>query len=100
MTDRPISGISFSFFTYAPIALFRHRPAALLWSLLGGSASIFLAGMGIVFDLQDRTSSAESINPIGMVIDAAINMLALSLGALAIQQAWARRRWFVAWERP
>jgi hypothetical protein len=54
--------------SYAPIALFRRHPTALLWSLLRGSASN--------------------------------SVLTLSLGALAIQQAWARRRWFLAWERP
>ena len=56
--------------------------------------------MGILFDLQNHTFSTESVNPIGMVIEAAINVLTLSLGALANQQAWARHRWLLAWERP
>ena len=56
--------------------------------------------MGILFDLKNHTFSTESINPIGMVIEVVINVLTLSFEALAMQQAWARRRWFLAWERP
>jgi len=67
--------------------------------MLGGGAGVFLANMGILLDMQNHTLSAESTNPIGIMIVAAINIPTLSLGALGIRQAWARRRWFLEWER-
>ena len=67
--------------------------------MLGGGASVFLANMEILLDMQIHTLSAESTNPIGIMTVAAINIPTLSLGAVGIRQAWARRRWFLEWER-
>jgi hypothetical protein len=77
------------------LALIRNRPSALLWSLLAGSASIFLALMGILYDLQHGTFSEASVNPAGSAIEAAINVATLLGGIASISFGWSNRHFFL-----
>ena len=78
------------------IALQRRKANALLWMLLAGSASIYLAGMDILFDLENgiyRSSDAVSVG-----VELFINVGCLTGGAAIASFAWRHRRHFLSLE--
>jgi hypothetical protein len=78
------------------IALQRRKASALLWMLLAGSASIYLAGMDILFDLENgiyRSADAGSV-----AVELFINLGCLTGGAAIVLFAWKSRRYFLSLE--
>jgi hypothetical protein len=72
------------------IALTRRRPAALLWMLLAGSASVYLAGMDILFDLENGIYRA-STGLANVAVELFINVGCLWGGLAIIAFAWRHR---------
>jgi hypothetical protein len=75
-------------------ALYKRRASALFWLLAGGSASIYLGLMDVLFDLENGVYRLGDAGAAGMEI--AINVYSLGVGAWALWFGWHNRRWFVA----
>ncbi|MGH7270908.1 MAG: hypothetical protein ACREJ3_10810 [Polyangiaceae bacterium] len=72
------------------LALTRRHPRALLWLLLAGSASLYLAGMDVLFDLENGIYRAQ--NGVGNVaVEVFINVGCLAGGIAIISFAWRHR---------
>lgn len=76
----------------AAIALMRRRPSALFWLLVAGSASFYLAGMDILFDLQHGVYELSG----AAITEMIINVASIGLGAWTLAYGWGRRREFLA----
>jgi hypothetical protein len=80
----------------AAIALQRRRPEALLWMLLAGSATLFLGGMDVLFDLENGIYLHG--DPGNVATEALINVGCLAGGTAVIRFAWRHRRALLAGE--
>ena len=74
----------------AAVALARRRPAALLWMLVAGSASVYLAAMDVLFDLQNGIYRASS-GIANVAVELFINVGCLTGGIAIIAFAWRHR---------
>ena len=74
------------------VALHRRWASSLLFCLLAGSASLYLAGMDILFDLQNGIYLAPTGDWGGVVVEAVINLATLLVGAYVVRWAWRNRR--------
>lgn len=74
-------------------ALYKRKASALFWLLAGGSASIYLGLMDVLFDLENgvyRVGDAGAVTT-----EIAINVYSLGVGAWALWFGWHNRRWFL-----
>ncbi len=79
----------------AAIALQRRRQSALLWMPCAGSASLYLSGMDVLFDLENGIYRVH--DDLGNVLtEAFINVGCLLGGAAIVWFAWKHRRHFLA----
>jgi hypothetical protein len=78
------------------VALHRQKASALLWMLLAGSAALFLAGMDVLFDLENGIYRQG--NPGGVAMEVFINVGFLAGGIVVIVFAWKYRRYFLSLE--
>lgn len=78
------------------VALWKRRPVALFWLLAGGSASVYLGLMDVLFDLENGVYGAAGVGPGAVVTELAINVYALGVGAWAMRFGWRNRAWFLA----
>jgi hypothetical protein len=82
------------------VALQRRRPSALLWMLLAGSASLYLAAMDVLFDLENgiyrASSSAGGVA--NVAVELFINVGCLAGGVAIIVFAWRYRGHFLSLE--
>jgi len=78
------------------IAMRKRRASTLLWCLCGGSASLYLAGMDILFDLENGIYKAPTGDWGGVVVEALINAATFFLGAYVVHWSWKHRRVLVA----
>ncbi|HEY5374073.1 MAG TPA: hypothetical protein VIK01_10320 [Polyangiaceae bacterium] len=74
----------------ATVALFRRRASALLWILVGGTTSIYLALLDVLFDLENGIYHSPDTG--GVVVEIVINVLTLAMGAVVLVWAWRSRR--------
>ena len=72
----------------------RRRPAAVFWLVAGGSASLYLGLMDVLFDLENGVYLAPRGDWGAVATEIAINVLALGIGAWALAFGWRHRRWF------
>jgi hypothetical protein len=77
-------------------ALYKRRPSALFWLLAGGSASIYLGLMDVLFDLENGVYLAPKGDWGAVATEIAINVYSLGVGAWALRFGWSNRRWFMA----
>jgi hypothetical protein len=77
-------------------ALHKRKGSALFWLLAGGSASIYLGLMDVLFDLQNGVYLAPRGDWGSVVTEIAINVYSLGVGAWALDFGWRHRRWFLA----
>lgn len=77
------------------IALQRRRQSALLWLPCAGSASLYLAGMDILFDLQNGIYRVRG-NSGDVAVELFINVGCLLGGAAIVRYAWRHRRYLLA----
>jgi hypothetical protein len=74
----------------AAVALQRRKPSALLWMLLTGSASVFLAAMDVLFDLENGIYGSKDFGSIA--VEVFINVACFAGGIAVIVYAWHHRR--------
>jgi hypothetical protein len=77
-------------------ALFKRKASALFWLLAGGSASIYLGLLDVLFDLENGIYLAPNGDWGAVATEAAINLYSLGVGAWALWFGWRHRRWFIA----
>jgi hypothetical protein len=80
------------------IALQRRRQSALLWMLCAGSASLYLSGMDILFDLQNGIYRIHG-NAGDVAVELFINVGCLLGGAAIVAYAWRHRHFLIALPR-
>jgi hypothetical protein len=76
-------------------ALYKRKAIALLWLLTGGSASLYLGLMDVLFDVQNGIYAAHG-NVGAVVTEVAINVSTFGIGAWSLYFGWQHRRWFIA----
>ncbi len=77
-------------------ALWRRRAAGLFWLLVGGSSSVFLGLMDVLFDLENGVYRAPKGDWGAVGIEVAINVFCLGAGAWAMWFGWKNRGWFLS----
>jgi hypothetical protein len=77
-------------------ALHQRKASALFWLLAGGSASIYLGLMDVLFDLENGIYRAPMGDWGAVVTEVLINLYSLGVGAWALCFGWVHRRWFIA----
>jgi len=74
---------------FGAAALTLDRPSGTFWLIAAGSASLYLAGMDITFDLQNDVYATGGG---AVVAEIAINVASLALGIWLLQAGWKRIR--------
>jgi hypothetical protein len=77
-------------------ALWKRRPSAVFWLLVGGSASVYLGLMDVLFDLENGVYGAPTGDWGAVATELAINAYSLGVGAWALRFGWAHRHYFLA----
>jgi len=77
-------------------ALWKRRPSALFWLLAGGSASVYLGLMDVLFDLENGIYHSPDTGSVA--VELFINVGCLAGGAAIIHFAWKHRRYFFSLE--
>ncbi len=77
-------------------AMWKRRASSLFWLLAGGSASVYLGLMDVLFDLENGVYAAPKGDWGAVGIEVAINLYALGVGAWALSFGWRNRGWFLA----
>lgn len=81
------------------VALMRRKAAALLWMLLSGSAALYLAGMDVLFDLENgiyRVGAGGSGAVANVAVELFINVGCLLGGIAIVRHAWRHRAYFLS----
>jgi hypothetical protein len=78
--------------------MWKRRPTALFWLIAGGSASVYLGLMDVLFDLENGVYKAPRGDWGAVVTEIAINLYALGVGAWALYFGWKNRAWFMGLE--
>lgn len=73
----------------AAITLRQKKPTALLWLIAAGSAGVYLAGMDILYDLENSIWWRSGA---GGVIEAIINAVSLVGGIWTMRWSWTQRQ--------
>lgn len=74
---------------FGAVALQKQKPNALLWMLLAGSASLYLAGMDVLFDLENGIYRHG--DPGNVAVELFINAGCFAGGVWIIVFAWRHR---------
>lgn len=74
----------------ASVGLLRRWPSALLWCVAAGAISIYLGLLDVLFDLENGIYRAPDTG--GVMVEIAINVLTLSMGAVVMIWAYRSRR--------
>lgn len=77
-------------------ALAKRRQSGLFWLLAGGSASIYLGLMDVLFDLENGVYRSPKGDWGATATEIAINLYALGVGAWALRYGWRHRAWFLS----
>ncbi len=75
---------------FGSIALVRRRASSLFWCIASGAVSVFLGLVDVLFDLENGIYGSPDRGAV--VVEVAINVLTLSLGAVVMAWAWRQRR--------
>jgi hypothetical protein len=76
--------------------MWKRRASSLFWLLAGGSASVYLGLMDVLFDLENGVYAAPKGDWGAVGVEVAINLYALGVGAWALAFGWRNRTWFLA----
>ena len=79
--------------------IWKRRPSAVFWLLVGGSSSVYLGLMDVLFDLENGVYLAPKGDWGAVATEAAINVYALGVGAWALYFGWKNRDFFLARSR-
>lgn len=80
----------------AAVALQRRRASALLWMLLAGSAALYLAGMDVLFDLENGIYRSGGLANVG--VELVINLGCFVGGVAILRFGWRHRHHFLSLE--
>jgi hypothetical protein len=82
------------------VALHRRKASALLWMLLAGSASLYLSGMDVLFDLENGVyhPAAATGGVANVAVELFINVGCFAGGIAIIVFAWRYRGYFLSLE--
>ena len=75
-------------------ALWKRKQSAMFWLLAGGSASIFLGLMDVLFNLENSVYKAGDAGAV--VTEALINVYSLGVGAWTLRFGWVNRAWLLS----
>lgn len=75
--------------------LWKRRASALFWLLVGGSSSVYLGLMDVLYDLENGIYKAPKGDVGAVIIELCINVFALGMGAWAMAFGWKHRAWFL-----
>ena len=78
------------------VALQRRRASALLWMLLAGSAALYLAGMDVLFDLENGIYRSGGLANVG--VELFINVGCFAGGVAIVRFGWRHRHHFLSLE--
>jgi hypothetical protein len=78
------------------VALMRRKAAALLWMLLAGSAALYLAGMDVLFDLENGIYRVGTGGVANVAVELFINVGCLLGGIAIVRHAWRHRAYFLS----
>lgn len=73
------------------IALWKRRPSAVLWMLVGGGASVYLGCLDVLFDLEHGLYLAPTGDWGGVGVEVAVNLATLLAGGWILRFAWRNR---------
>jgi hypothetical protein len=77
-------------------ALWKRRASSLFWLVAGGSSSLYLGLMDVLFDLENGVYGAPKGDRGAVGTEVAINVYALGVGAWALWFGWRNRRYFAS----
>jgi hypothetical protein len=77
-------------------ALWKRRASALFWLIAGGSSSLYLGLMDVLFDLENGVYAAPKGDFGAAGTEIAINLYALGVGAWALWFGWHNRGYFTS----
>ena len=75
--------------------LWKRQGLALFWLIAGGSSSVYLGLMDVLFDLENRVYLAPKGDWGAVGTEIAINLYSLGVGAWALWSGWRNRRHFL-----
>lgn len=76
--------------------LYKRRPSALFWLLVGGSAGIYLGLMDVLFDLENGVYGAPTGDWGAVATELTVNIYALGVGTWALVFGWRNRAWLTS----
>jgi len=77
----------------AAIQILRGRSSAIMWMFIGGGAGIYLAGMDVLFDLENGVYRAIATNPGSVGAEMAINVATIGISLWVMWWAHKHRDW-------
>jgi hypothetical protein len=72
-------------------SLWQRRAVSFFWCIAGGSMSVYLGALDVLFDLENGIYATRD-NLGGVITEILINLLTLLLGAILLVWAWKQRR--------
>ena len=75
----------------AGVLLWRRRPVAFIWLFMAGSAGLYLAGMDILYDLENGIYGRISQNPASVITEMVINVATVAFSLITLWWAATRR---------
>jgi len=77
----------------AAIQILRGKASAIMWMFLGGGAGMYLAGMDVLFDLENGVYRSVATNPGSVGTEIAINLATIGISVWVIWWAYKHRDW-------
>jgi hypothetical protein len=77
----------------AAIQLLRGKSSAIMWMFLGGGAGLYLAGMDVLYDLENGVYRRVATNPGSFATEMAINVATIGISLWVIWWAYAHHDW-------
>jgi hypothetical protein len=77
----------------AAIQILRGKSSAIVWMFVGGGAGIYLAGMDVLFDLENGVYRAIATNPGSVATELAINVATIGISLWVLWWAYQHRGW-------
>jgi hypothetical protein len=77
----------------AAIQILRGKSSAIMWMFVGGGAGIYLAGMDVLFDLENGVYRMVAANPGSVGTEIAINVATIGISLWVMWWAYKHRDW-------
>ncbi|HKD75429.1 MAG TPA: hypothetical protein VKB76_08040 [Ktedonobacterales bacterium] len=77
----------------AAIQILRGQSSAIIWMFVGGGAGLYLAGMDVLYDLENGVYRAIATNPASVGTEIAINVATIGISLWVLWWASRNRDW-------